>query len=80
MRPLPDYLNSLDAMHEAEDKLQVHYSQAWSDTIVDIAIKQTSLDPEDLNGTDWVLLVSRLSAANRAEAFLRCLNLWKDDN
>ncbi len=71
-RRLPDYLNSLDAMHEAEKVL-------------------TPLGKEDLylqflgvinfeEGTKlfkWGMATA--TAAQRAEAFLRCLSLWNDN-
>ena len=58
--PLPDYLNDLNAMHEAEKVLN---SEHWDNycAILD------KLDGPSISAT----------AAQRAEAFLRTLNLWK---
>jgi hypothetical protein len=60
---MPDYLNDLNAMHEAEKVLtteqrEFHY-------------------PRNLGG--WVdpINIIYATAAQRAEAFLRTLNLWK---
>jgi hypothetical protein len=62
---IPDYCNDLNAMHEAE-KILKHGDEAW-------------------NNGGYALYVQALpyyntvsaTAAERAEAFLRTLNLWK---
>lgn len=62
---LPDYLNSLDAMHEAEKVLngdQIHTYDGW---LITICADRAS---------------RRATAAQRAEAFLRTLNLWTDES
>lgn len=62
---VPDYLNDLNAMHEAEkvltDAQRVEYHYKLSDVVVGKFTWETS-------------------AAQRAEAFLRTLGLWKEDN
>lgn len=66
---LPDYLNDLNAMHEAEKVLtrkQVsHYGELLSESA-----NRTYDYPASY-------LVATATAAQRAEAFLRTLNLWK---
>jgi len=70
---IPDYLNDLNAMHEAEKNLkpkqQVDYCN-WLDKLVG--------NPP----TDNIYLVwgdaTFATAAQRAEAFLRTLNLWEE--
>lgn len=74
----PDYANSLDAMHEAEKVKEMHWDQRWVEAIVRIGLREAAMDYPRTNGWDWVLIVSRLSAAQRAEAFLRTLNLWTE--
>lgn len=68
---LPDYLNDFNAMHEAEAHLteEQHYAYAS-------ALARVCHDNEHNNRT-WYHLAT---AAQRAEAFLRTLNLWKDDD
>lgn len=71
---LPDYLNSLDAMHEAEKGLttaaqQNRYHSEIADT--------TWSNPE--TGCRQVVFNQlTATAAQRAEAFLKTLNLWKE--
>jgi hypothetical protein len=66
---IPDYLNDLNAMHEAEKVLtrkQVsHYGELLSESA-----NRTYDYPASY-------LVATATAAQRAEAFLRTLNLWK---
>lgn len=58
---LPDYLNDLNAMHEAEKKLTTDELWDYCDLL------------DGLNGGHIA------TAAQRAEAFLRTLNLWTDE-
>lgn len=62
----PDYLNSLDAMHEAESLIIKRGARAIRDY-------EDALQKHVSN-------IVFASAAQRAEAFLRTLNLWKNDN
>ena len=61
---IPDYLNDLNAMHEAErtmgdPQLWVEYQSYLSDVMGNVG---------------WIY---HATAAQRAEAFLKTLNLWK---
>jgi hypothetical protein len=67
--PLPDYLFDLNAMHEAEKALS-GYNSATGDSQYGRYI--TALQ----RITNWNRVPSAI-AAQRAEAFLRALNLWK---
>jgi hypothetical protein len=58
----PDYLNNLNAMHEAEKVLESNQEQSYFELLHDIAGNLTFY---------------RATAAQRAEAFLITLNLWK---
>ena len=58
---LPDYLNDLNAMHEAEKVLINGKEQVYF---------------EDLHGVAGNLTFYCATAAQRAEAFLKTLNLW----
>jgi hypothetical protein len=66
----PDYLNDLNAMHEAEKVLTTQQRRSYADIICDMCY-DGSPDPnvEQLIST---------SAAQRAEAFLRTIGKWKD--
>jgi hypothetical protein len=71
---IPDYLNCLNAMHEAEKVLADNEERQY---------KYISI----LVGKDWseswaftdAGKAIHATAAHRAEAFLRTLGLWKDD-
>lgn len=83
---LPDYLNSLDAMHDAEKVLVSwddpanagHY--VWKDSygryIGHLAqLTNSQYFHPKADSTEFRKLISA-TAAQRAEAFLKCLNLW----
>jgi hypothetical protein len=61
-----DYLNDLDAMHEAEKTAFVECNQ-WADYFDALSIVCDE-DNDPITAT----------AAQRAEAFLRALNLWQE--
>ena len=62
---LPDYLNDLNAMHEAEKKLQ-HFIY-YVDVLADVM---------DLPRGSFCTVGA--TAAQRAEAFLRTIGKWED--
>ena len=62
--PLPDYLNDLNAMHEAENVLTNEQWWLFVEFLTEI------------RGGGVALCISA-TAAQRAEAFLKALNLWK---
>ena len=60
----PDYLNSLDAMHDAEGKMMLGQWKTYEAHLKDTTKKAGCTS------------VIRAKASHRAEAFLRTLNLW----
>jgi hypothetical protein len=74
---VPDYLNDLNAMHEAEKETDMHYSQKWTTTLCEVMFESTSISVAGATKWDFALLCARSTAAQRAEAFLKTLNLWK---
>lgn len=60
---LPDYLNDLNAMHEAETVLPKDLRACWMIELCKIT-----------DDSFWA--TTRATAAQRAEAFLKTLNLW----
>lgn len=75
----PDYLNDLNAMHEAELKLSgtredenSQLSQYSENLTFACGYPQ---DPTDI----WYIDLIRATAAQRAEALLRTVGLWKED-
>jgi hypothetical protein len=68
---IPDYLNDLNAMHEAE-KVLPHKSLTQDYFNVGYGRYQSIL-------CEMSLTPFFATAAQRAEAFLRTLNLWKEE-
>ena len=65
LETIPDYLNDLNAMHEAEKVL----------TCTNNYVRELRLST-DRYTNDFILI--HATAAQRAEAFLRTLGLWKN--
>ena len=67
---LPDYLNDLNAMHEAEK------------TLTQEQLKQTAELSLGFLAKDWCHrdYIYHTTARQRAEAFLKTLGLWEEDN
>lgn len=71
---LPDYLNDLNAMHEAEKTLDAEAQYRFINNLADI-LKE---------GSDWMRWppcignVFRAASAQRAEAFLKTIGEWDD--
>jgi hypothetical protein len=72
-KPSPNYLNDLNAMHEAEKVLTATQLTVYRNTV---AIMNGGICIDD--GGSFVNLAFAVSAtaAQRAEAFLRTLGLW----
>ena len=69
-RIVPDYANSLDLMHEAEKVLTHPADQrAYGIELLNVV----EANEQDANRFNHI----HATAAQRAEAFLRTLNLWK---
>lgn len=65
----PDYLNSLDAMHEAEKVLSATHLKKYHGVLVADVIGWGAYGNEHI--------AIHASAAQRAEAFLKTLKLWE---
>jgi hypothetical protein len=63
---LPDYLNDLNAMHEAEQVLTGDQQHDYKCHLL------------RMDYPDWEIKVTHATAAQRAEAFLRTLGLWTE--
>jgi hypothetical protein len=72
---LPDYLNDLNAMHEAEKVLDDSYEAMPPRQCVSYA-KLLQRIGATTNGGKSEFGVANSTAAQRAEAFLKTLNLW----
>lgn len=81
-QPVPNYTGSLDAMHEAETRSGKILGPAeWDAYVMQLRIK-VGRDIEAQGGPGSVASLMNVesvvsaTAAQRAEAFLRTLNLW----
>ena len=73
--PLPDYPNDLNAMHEAE---KVLWEIDWNNRHVFNDNLANILKGRTVNRNEWYAeTLLDATAAQRAEAFLKTLNLWK---
>lgn len=68
---IPKYLNDLNAMHQAEKVLTEEQRIAYSDCTYDIALKAQ----KETGKWRWI----SLTAAQRAEAFLRTIGKWEEE-
>lgn len=71
---LPDYLNDLNAMHEAEKVLTDE--EYWDYSVKLETLYATSGSPKNVIVDERKIISS--TAAQRAEAFLRTLGRWED--
>lgn len=71
---LPDFLSDLNAMHEAEITLSADDADFYSSTLDGVMDKA----PRRLHGISWRAHRESPNARQRAEAFLRTLNLYKE--
>lgn len=74
-RFIPDYLNDLNAMHEAENYITEDTADLYEYAINLTKISAPSVGYGDYSCTEAFKL-AHASAAQRAEAFLRTLSLW----
>ncbi len=65
-RPIPDYLNDLNAMHEAEKVLTAEQEEIYHSILADMC-----------SAVYAYRFAISATAAQRAEAFLKALDLWK---
>jgi hypothetical protein len=71
--PFSDYLNDLNAMHEAEDTLFGSVYDRYYNEIAKL------IDPYDSNTARFAdFAVINSTAAQRAEAFLKTIGKWED--
>ena len=73
----PNYLNSLDAMHEAEKALTETQFQSYLDWL-DVSCGGELALSEMIDGPAFGFGLVHATASQRAEAFLRTLNLWQE--
>lgn len=74
-REVPDYLNDLNAMHEAEMSLNPDQQKRFIEYLIE-GEAHDEYCTEMLWDSSWV--AAHATAAQRAEAFLRTLGKWEE--
>lgn len=78
-RLLPDYLNDLNAMHEAENVLSRAQAKTFAEKMQDVCRWHCiGIIPDWHHDREALAHLIHATAAQRAEAFLRTLNLWEE--
>lgn len=80
---LPDYLHDLNAMHEAEKTLSDSQYGSFSRNLEEIIAEVCWGKGRDFCGMEFPENMARFysaTAAQRAEAFLKTLGLWKSSD
>ncbi len=79
LKTLPDYLNDLNAMHDAESKFTEQSAQdAYCLALANVCSGCVDWDSERMNVVAWVTM--RATASQRAEALLRTIGKWQDES
>ena len=79
VRVIPNYLKDLNAMHEAEAELwDKGLAMEFTNQLVGIVCSARGFRRDKSTVDDHLMCLSHATAAQRAEAFLKTLNLWKD--
>jgi len=73
---VPDYLNDLNAIHEAESTL-VHHGLYVAQLLL-VVVHNRKIIMNDLD-SETAFKIANSTAAQRAEAFLRTLGKWESD-
>ena len=73
---VPDYLNDLNAMHEAEKVLVEHHGLYWF-TLAE-AVSGFKREEFDYSNEYFLKDIACATAAQRAESLLRTLNKWEE--
>lgn len=78
LEQLPDYLNSLDAMHEAEAIIADKVGQSlYAEELIIVLNRDHDGEHRFLGASQYYL--AHATAAQKAEAFLKTFRLWVDD-
>jgi hypothetical protein len=72
---VPDYLNDLNAMHELVNILSYEQAELFEDELCDLVMR--SIETIE-NPPPFKFAVANATAAQRAKAFLKTLNLWEE--
>jgi hypothetical protein len=76
----PDYLNDLNAMHEAEEVLTEEQLYDYGNELDRVTLPKTRMEMCYVHGPEARMYpdLFRATAAHRAEAFLRTIGKWEE--
>jgi len=74
----PDYLNDLNAMHEAEKAKEMAFDSDYAYWLAHVAVRDRGLNEDKLDVGDGYQIALTSTAAQRAEAFLRTIGKWEE--
>ena len=78
---IPNYPHDLNAMHEAEKALKWEQRKQYHDLLADITgFSYCEADTQEEAYLDWNCRICHATAAQRAEALLKTLNLWTEED
>lgn len=77
-RCIPEYLNDLNAMHEAEKILTMEQASRYGEQIARIAERGVEFHEDTQIGPLDLYAWSHLTAAQRAESFLCSIGKWDE--
>jgi cell division septum initiation protein DivIVA len=78
---VPDYLNDLNAMHEAEKVLKWEQRKQYHDLLADITgFSYCEADTQEETYLDWNCRICHATAEQRAEALLKTMGLWVEED
>ena len=75
---LPDYLNDLNAMHEAESSMDMPFNSEYSHFLANVCVRCRGISEDMLEVGDGYEIALTATAAQRAEAFLKTIGKWQD--
>jgi hypothetical protein len=75
---VPDYLNDLNAMHEAAEVLTERQRSVYGNLLFIKHAPEIADDDGPYLKSDSGFRMAQITAAQRCEAFLRTLKLWKE--
>jgi hypothetical protein len=76
---IPDYLNDLNAVHEAEKQLNYEQRVLYICALIESQQPGFNSFPDSTVGKLGCFALLHATAAQRAEAFLKTLGLWKEE-
>ena len=75
----PDYLNDLNACMDMQNSLSHEKREDYALELCSVCAEDFGLNEAKLTVTDDMIIIAYATAAQRAEAFLRTMGLWRDD-